>query len=316
MRAIARAVERVSAGDLSVRVEVAGDDELAALVESHNRLAADLGRRNAELGRILLAIGETSPRDDLERLVVPRRRERTIRLLDDRCGDPPRRSDGRAGRRSRARRNTPDSRGSRPAGRARRRSGRSSSCDALVGPSGSGSPGALRERGRRCDTERPAVRSGPGPDRPARGARCRQGRLPARHQPQPPDAADQHPRVLGAAPGRATRSPPRDHHRAIGAFVTNGPAVADGLASRSRHAQAPGRGRGARAARTTCVGGARGGGGAVRSRRSGRGLARACRPGPARSGPLGDPRQRRQVRRRCARAIAGPTGRRVQACCC
>ena len=69
MRAIARAVERVSAGDLSVRVEVAGDDELAALVESHNRLAADLGRRNAELGRILLAIGETSPRDDLERLV-------------------------------------------------------------------------------------------------------------------------------------------------------------------------------------------------------------------------------------------------------
>ena len=69
MRAIARAVERVSAGDLSVRVEVAGEDELAALVESHNRLAADLGRRNAELGRILLAIGETSPRDDLERLV-------------------------------------------------------------------------------------------------------------------------------------------------------------------------------------------------------------------------------------------------------
>lgn len=70
MRAIARAVERVSAGDLSVRVEVAGEDELAALVESHNRLAADLGRRNTELGRILLAIGETSPRDDLERLVA------------------------------------------------------------------------------------------------------------------------------------------------------------------------------------------------------------------------------------------------------
>ena len=70
MRAIARAVERVSAGDLSVRVEVAGDDELAALVESHNRLAADLGRRNAELGRILLAIGETSPRDGLDHLVA------------------------------------------------------------------------------------------------------------------------------------------------------------------------------------------------------------------------------------------------------
>ena len=70
LKAIARAVERVSAGDLSARVEVAGEDELARLVESHNRLAADLARRNRELGRILLAIGETSPRDGLERLVA------------------------------------------------------------------------------------------------------------------------------------------------------------------------------------------------------------------------------------------------------
>jgi signal transduction histidine kinase/HAMP domain-containing protein len=70
LRAISRAVERVSAGDLSARVEVAGEDELARLVDSHNRLAADLERRNAELGRILLAIGETSPRDGLDRLVA------------------------------------------------------------------------------------------------------------------------------------------------------------------------------------------------------------------------------------------------------
>ncbi|MEW5991730.1 MAG: ATP-binding protein [Chloroflexota bacterium] len=70
LRAIARAVERVSAGDLSARVEVAGEDELARLVESHNRLASDLARRNTELGRILLAIGETSPRDGLDRLVA------------------------------------------------------------------------------------------------------------------------------------------------------------------------------------------------------------------------------------------------------
>ena len=70
LKAIARAVERVSAGDLSARVEVAGEDELARLVESHNRLAADLARRNRELGRILLAIGETSPRDGLERLIA------------------------------------------------------------------------------------------------------------------------------------------------------------------------------------------------------------------------------------------------------
>ncbi len=70
LRAVSRAVERASAGDLSVRVEVAGEDELARLVESHNRLAGDLERRNAELGRILLAIGETSPRDGLDRLVA------------------------------------------------------------------------------------------------------------------------------------------------------------------------------------------------------------------------------------------------------
>jgi signal transduction histidine kinase len=69
LRAIASVVERVSAGDLSARVEVAGEDELARLVESYNRLAADLARRNIELGRILLAIGETSPRDGLDLLV-------------------------------------------------------------------------------------------------------------------------------------------------------------------------------------------------------------------------------------------------------
>lgn len=69
LRAISRAVERVSAGDLSARVEVAGEDELARLVESHNQLAAKLERRNVELGRILLAIGRTSPRDGLDRLV-------------------------------------------------------------------------------------------------------------------------------------------------------------------------------------------------------------------------------------------------------
>ena len=70
LRAISRAVERVSAGDLSARVEVAGEDELARLVDSHNRLAADLERRNDQLGRLLLAIGETSPSEGLERLVA------------------------------------------------------------------------------------------------------------------------------------------------------------------------------------------------------------------------------------------------------
>jgi two-component system, OmpR family, sensor histidine kinase VicK len=63
LRAIAAAVERTSAGDLSTPIIVPGEDELARLAESHNRLAADLERRNRELGRILEAIENASPRD-------------------------------------------------------------------------------------------------------------------------------------------------------------------------------------------------------------------------------------------------------------
>jgi len=92
LRAVSRAVERARAGDLSARVEVAGEDELARLVESHNRLASDLERRNQELGRILLAIGETSPRDGLERLVeqATRSARAAFGMIDARIvlGDP------------------------------------------------------------------------------------------------------------------------------------------------------------------------------------------------------------------------------------
>ncbi|MDH5244441.1 MAG: ATP-binding protein [Chloroflexota bacterium] len=70
LRAIARSVDRVSAGDRSSPIVVAGDDELARLAESHNRLSSDLDRRNRELGRILAAIDEVSPRDDVEALVT------------------------------------------------------------------------------------------------------------------------------------------------------------------------------------------------------------------------------------------------------
>jgi signal transduction histidine kinase len=49
---------------------VTGDDELSRLAESHNRLAADLSRRNAELGRILAAIDEVSPRDGVDALIA------------------------------------------------------------------------------------------------------------------------------------------------------------------------------------------------------------------------------------------------------
>jgi signal transduction histidine kinase len=66
LRAIAAAVERTSAGDLSTPIVVPGEDELGRLAESHNRLAADLERRNRELGRILQAIESGSPRDSPE----------------------------------------------------------------------------------------------------------------------------------------------------------------------------------------------------------------------------------------------------------
>ena len=92
LRAVSKAVDRARAGDLSARVEVAGEDELARLVESHNRLASDLERRNHELGRILMAIGETSPRDGLERLVeqATRSARAAFGMIDARIvlGDP------------------------------------------------------------------------------------------------------------------------------------------------------------------------------------------------------------------------------------
>lgn len=66
LRAIAAAVDRVSAGDLSTPIDVPGDDELARLADSHNRLAATLERRNRELRQILLAIESASPRDGVE----------------------------------------------------------------------------------------------------------------------------------------------------------------------------------------------------------------------------------------------------------
>ena len=70
LRAVAAAVDRVSAGDLSTPMQVVGDDELARLAESHNRLAADLARRNRELGMILAAIEDVSPRDGIDHLVA------------------------------------------------------------------------------------------------------------------------------------------------------------------------------------------------------------------------------------------------------
>jgi two-component system, OmpR family, sensor histidine kinase VicK len=69
LRAIASAVDRASAGDLSTPIVVSGEDELARLADSHNRLAADLERRNRELGRILAAIATMYPRDGVDVVV-------------------------------------------------------------------------------------------------------------------------------------------------------------------------------------------------------------------------------------------------------
>ena len=69
LRSVVAAVDRVAKGDLTSPMQVVGDDELARLADSHNRLASDLERRNRELGRILAAIDEVSLHDDVEALV-------------------------------------------------------------------------------------------------------------------------------------------------------------------------------------------------------------------------------------------------------
>ena len=70
LRTIASAVDRVSAGDLSTPIQVPGDDELARLAESHNRLAADLDRRDREVAQINAAISDVSVRDGAGFLVA------------------------------------------------------------------------------------------------------------------------------------------------------------------------------------------------------------------------------------------------------
>ncbi len=68
LREISAAVQRVSAGDLSQPIPVDGNDVLAQLAESHNRLAADAQRRNRQLGLILAAVESAEPRDGVDAL--------------------------------------------------------------------------------------------------------------------------------------------------------------------------------------------------------------------------------------------------------
>lgn len=70
LRNLARSFDHVSSGSLAEPAPVPGDDELARLAESHNRLAADFHRRSMQVGRILEAIGAMSPSDDVETLAA------------------------------------------------------------------------------------------------------------------------------------------------------------------------------------------------------------------------------------------------------
>jgi signal transduction histidine kinase len=70
LRAIASAVDRVSAGDLSTPIQVPGEDELARLAESHNRLASDLDRRDREVAAMNDAISDVSVRDGVAFLLA------------------------------------------------------------------------------------------------------------------------------------------------------------------------------------------------------------------------------------------------------
>ena len=68
LRRITAAVERVAAGTPGPALPVTGDDELARLAESHNRIAGEVQRRNRELGRLLEAVAGYGPSAGVESL--------------------------------------------------------------------------------------------------------------------------------------------------------------------------------------------------------------------------------------------------------
>jgi K+-sensing histidine kinase KdpD len=75
LRRITTAVERVAAGESSPPIHLTGDDELARLAESHNRIAADVQRRNAELAALLTAIAAYAPSQGVDPLVAQAERD-------------------------------------------------------------------------------------------------------------------------------------------------------------------------------------------------------------------------------------------------
>ena len=75
LRRITTAIERVAAGESSPPIHLTGDDELARLAESHNRIAADVQRRNAELAELLAAIAGYAPSQGIDPLVSQAERD-------------------------------------------------------------------------------------------------------------------------------------------------------------------------------------------------------------------------------------------------
>ena len=171
-----------------------GNDVLAQLAESHNRLAADVDRRNRQLGRILAAVEAAEPRDGLEPLADRAARDAetafgfisaVLQLVDPATvpagGAHPRRSRCPI----RAELSAGDERigvltGSLQATRSWERADQN-----LLELYASQIGAALRNAA--------AVRPGRGAERPVAESQRGQGRLPARRQPQPPDAADRDP---------------------------------------------------------------------------------------------------------------------------
>ena len=84
LREISTAVSRVSAGDMSQPIPVVGDDVLAQLAESHNRLAADAERRNRQLGLILAAVESAEPRDGVDAMAERAGRDAETRSASSR----------------------------------------------------------------------------------------------------------------------------------------------------------------------------------------------------------------------------------------
>ncbi len=170
LRRITAAVERVAAGEPGPPLRVGGEDELARLAESHNRIAGEVQRRNRELTALLEAVDGYVPAAGVETLRAQAEKDACsiyglidcdLQLVNpDRIateeripGDPrPVRAELRSG------------------GEAIGVLDRPSARDAKLGAGGPGPARPVRQRSRRGLAERGAVRPDRAPERQARRA--------------------------------------------------------------------------------------------------------------------------------------------------